>query len=670
MNFSTKLFLAACLLVLSNYHSAIANNAIYEQRRMDYVDSCLASGSGARIVLQAYKGVPVDANLLNSKLASITTRSTSDFDIIELVRILYLDSGTYDAQILPVLYSVPYWVNNNDTLRNYWSENHMIMWMSSDWLLHERYGKTIDNTLDARLRHYLNLKIQYGFYEFFSSVYAPYCLSGLLNLADFAQDAQIKNLATQASQKLLAELLMLTNDKGVFFPVAGRNYPSKYETAYGQSHNNLIYLLTGFGQAPGAASAGGAFLASSTLPVDSVIYSWTPTLDTLYHIGHSLDSGLVINSQMAPVDKVVFQWSSGAYFHPSVVSETVQLLVDSNLWDQVDFAILAPLRPIITTANAPALSESLGVISKSSVISGQDVAIFKHHSVTLSSVIDFWKGKVGFQQHPCVANVGTTAVYTGSGQVKADWSLRYDNSANVHLPYVQQKKNVAMLMYRPEPTPSIIGTSYTFKDVALHWKDADFDEVVSDSVWLLGRQAESYVAVRRSCIGEINTIRACPTNGGQTWVIMVGDSAMYGSFTNFQNIVHQSQFEERWYLDTVTSQYVYYSKIVMDTTTIDYAWGVDSIVSGIKYLSNDDSQFSIFPNPSNDKVTLNLSGFINQPLTVKVMNMVGQEIYSEKVGNVLAAEKTINTENWSEGIYIVTIETAKSIFTRKLIKSN
>ncbi|MES2619383.1 MAG: T9SS type A sorting domain-containing protein [Bacteroidota bacterium] len=667
MRLFTKIFSVVFLFVIS-HQSYAANNAIYEQRRLDYVDSCLASGGGARIVLQAYKGVPVDANLLNAKLASIVTGNTSDFDIIELVRILYLDSGTYDAQILPVLNSVPYWVNNRDTVRNYWSENHMIMWMGSDWLLHERYGKVIDNTLDARLRHYLNLKIQYGFYEFFSSVYTPYCLSGLLNLADFAQDAQIKDLATQASQKLLDELLMLTNDKGVFFPVAGRNYPSKYETPYGQSHNNLIYLLTGFGQAPTGASAGGAFLASSTLPVDSVIYSWTPTLDTLYHIGHTLDSGFIINSAMSSVDKTVFQWSSGAYFHPDVVSQTVQLLIDSNLWDQVDFALLAPLRPIINPGNAQGLSESLGVISKSSVICGQDVAIFKHNSVTLASVIDFWKGKVGFQQHPCVANVGTTAVYTGSGEVKVNWQDRNDNSANVHLPYVQQKKNVALLMYRPEPTPSIIGTSYTFKEVALHWKDADFDEVVNDSVWLLGRQAASYVAVRRSCIGEINTVRACATNGGQTWVIMVGDSAMYGSFTNFQSIVHQSQFEERWYMDTASSQYVYYSKIVIDSTSIDYAWGVDSLVSGIENITAT-KRLGIFPNPSNDKVTLDLSAFVNQPVSIKVMNPMGVEVYAEKIESVSTQPKSLFIEKWAAGIYLVTIQNQQTIFSGKLIKS-
>jgi hypothetical protein len=109
------------------------------------------------------------------------------------------------------------------------------------------YGKAVDANLDNRLRHYLRLKVNYGFYEFFSSVYSPYCLSGLLNLADFAQDTEIKTLATLASQRLLKELLMITNDQGCVLSNSRKKLFRKYENAYDQNHNNLIYLLTGFG---------------------------------------------------------------------------------------------------------------------------------------------------------------------------------------------------------------------------------------------------------------------------------------------------------------------------------------------------------------------------------------------------------------------------------------
>ena len=117
------LFLILFFFALKN---SFGNNAIYEQRRLAYVDSSLAATAGNKIVLQAYKGVPVDTALLNAKLHSIFTGQTSDFDIIELVRVLNFSNGAYDTLILPVLNSVPYWINYGDTVRNYWSENHRL----------------------------------------------------------------------------------------------------------------------------------------------------------------------------------------------------------------------------------------------------------------------------------------------------------------------------------------------------------------------------------------------------------------------------------------------------------------------------------------------------------------------------------------------------------------
>lgn len=659
------LFIAAALVFLQ-IPELKANNAAYQQRQQSYIDSALNNTTTARIVLQAYKNIPLDTVALQAKLNSISTGETSDFDIIELIRILYFSNGGYDAQILPVLNSVPYWINSGDTVRNYWSENHMIMWMSSDWLLHEKYNKPIDANLHARLQHYLDLKVQYGYYEFLSSVYAPYSLSGILNLVDFAQDAQIKSTAIKAAQRLLTDLLRFTNDKGVYFPVAGRNYPGKYETAYGQNHNHLIFLLTGLGQIPVGTSAAGQFLSTSALPVDSVISSWAPVIDTTYSIGHSLDTGFVINSGMSWLDKIIFQWSSGAYFHPEVVAQTVQLLSDSNMWNHVDFALLQPVASFVTPQTAPALANSLSCISKSSVICGETIQLFKHHAVALSSVPDFWKGKVGFQQHVCVANVGTTAVYTGSGEVHMNWADRNPNNANTHLPYVKQNKNVALLMYRPEETPQIIGANFQNKDVALHFKAADFDEIRYDSLWVLGRQANGYVAVRRNCTDTIQQVAACHTSGGQSWVIMVGDSDMYGSFNHFENIIRQSQFEEKWYFDSLTNEVVYYAKITADTLTVEYAWGVDtSTVNHVSRVTKSTFQFNLFPNPASNQITLQWNEFYGGQIEIRVYNTVGELIYFEEAGNF--RNKTLNTSQWLNGIYFVQVETADGVSTKKVM---
>lgn len=134
---------------------SIANDIVYTQRQQAYMDIALANINSDVMSIQAYKGVPVNATILNTTLNNVATNTTADFDIVKLIRVLEFSHGEYDSLILPVLRPLPFWLERNETNREYWSENHMIMWMSSDWLLHEKYGKVIDSTLERRLRHYL-----------------------------------------------------------------------------------------------------------------------------------------------------------------------------------------------------------------------------------------------------------------------------------------------------------------------------------------------------------------------------------------------------------------------------------------------------------------------------------------------------------------------------------
>jgi len=591
---SISLCFSVALILFSLFSVRIASAQDFETRRAAYIATALANPNSDVICIQAHQGLQVDQGYLDAIINGLPVTSTVDFQIVKLVRILMLSNGQYESQILQGLQPLPFWVNYGDTLRGYWSENHTIMWMSSNWLLYENYGWTADATLRDRLVHYLNMKISHGFYETFSSTYAPYCLSGLINLADFSQDTEIKALAITASQRLLEELLLLTNDQGSFFPVAGRNYFGKYRTAYGQNHNHLIYLSSGMGNVPGNASHAGAFLATSTLPMDNVPLTWQSDLDTLIQMGHTIEEGQVLNASLNDVDRVIAQWSSGAYFHPLVVEETAELLIDSNMWEHVDFEELSPFSGF-NPSQLVEISNNLSMISMSSVICGKDVAIFKRGQVTLSSFEDFWKGKVGFQQVPCVANVGTAAVMPVSGEVLPDWEDRSSNHLNEHLPYVDQSHNVALIMYREETKPEILG--YEHPEVSLFWPDSLFDEIREDGLWLLGRQGNGYVAARRGCLGSVNGINTCMESDGQTWVLVVGDAQMYSDFDAFADVISDAVVTEDWYTDAVTGDLVYEASVSVDTVNISYAWGRAIDDTGVDENQAHDGMV-IYPNPN------------------------------------------------------------------------
>ena len=660
--------LAYCLLT-----NSIAQNSGFELRRNAYIENGINYLNSNSIIFQAYKNIPVDATTLNTILNNISTNTTADFDIVKLIRILFLSNGEYDNTILPILEPIPFWLTKNEDTRAYWSENHMIMWMSSDWLLHEKYGKTVDADLNSRLKHLLKLKVDYGFYEFFSSVYLPYSLSGLLNLADFSEDTEIKNLATQAAQRLLKDILMLTNNQGVFFPVAGRNYFNKYTSAYDQNHNSLIYLLTGFGETPTSTSHSGSFLATSTIDVSSVISSWTSTLNTSFTKGHSLKDGINnINQSLPLLDKVIFQWSSGAYFHPDVALNTATILKEYNLWNHEQFKDFKDFKGLPMPI-APTLAEIASSISKSSGIYNPTISIFKNNSVTLSSVQDFWKGKNGYQEFPLVANTGTSAVFTISGKVNDNLEDRPDTHANTHLPYIKQTDNIALVMYRPEKGLSLFGYSDDKLDVALHWNPDIFDEIREDGNWILGREKDGYIAVRRHCTDIIKNTMACKNKDGQTWVFMVGNDIMYGNFDNFEAIIKASVFESKWYFDLPTLQWAYQSKITIDNKVLEYTWYAD-IFSGPTEkdiptsITNKKSirEIAVYPNPANSFINIDIPAQNIQNLQLKIYNSVGAEIYQEQKKNSTKTKLQINTSNFENGIYYIMLETNDNIYTGKV----
>jgi hypothetical protein len=242
------------------------SNTTYEERILAHnqliLNRSIADRDAYSQVIMAYAGrIPLDEAPLTGLLNRVGVNSSnSDFSILVLTRILFFTSRTnmssyYDQLILPKLQSERFWyttergVTNDDTMN---SENHMILWMSSAWLLQEQYQwnyrYTYDPTLRQRLTHFLRLKIEYGFYEFLSITYLPLTFAALVNLADFARDIEIKALAESALRRLVGDYLMFVTTLGLHATAAGRDYAERFvDGPYSQPMDGIVYLLTGFG---------------------------------------------------------------------------------------------------------------------------------------------------------------------------------------------------------------------------------------------------------------------------------------------------------------------------------------------------------------------------------------------------------------------------------------
>ena len=227
-------------------------------------------------------------------------------------------------------------------------------------------------------------------------------------------------------------------------------------------------------------------------------------------------------------------------------------------------------------------------------------------------------------------------------------------------------------MYRPEKGLALFGYKDEKLSVSLFWEDSKFDEIRESGNWILGREGNGYVAVRRHSTGYINGVRANANPDGQTWIIIVGNSDMYGSFDGFEQKINQAQYTEKWYFDLPTFSWVYYAKIVVDGKTIEYAWNGDILSgptqpTGIRNNTADNS-IKVFPNPAKDNFNIDLSD-LKSTATIKIINSTGQVI-QQLESEPTNAFKTITTIGWSSGLYVIEVSTKNGVYINKILIEN
>ncbi|MCP4744737.1 MAG: hypothetical protein GY874_01150 [Desulfobacteraceae bacterium] len=569
---SKKLFFFVMLLIITLLNTSLYAFNDPEQNKADYRKMAIENPSSSAAPILAFEGLDISDHYLDSLLASIVNDETGDFNLAQVIRILYF-TDKYDEKILPVLSELNYWLTKGEDLYCYWSENHMILWMSAAYLMKQREGWQMDTALEQRLSHYLKLKIEYGFYEFFSSVYFTYSLAGLLNLADFAKDEQIRYEAEKAAKILMKNILLLTNDKGAYFPSAGRNYVSKYTSAYNHNHTTIIELVTGLAEPDTRAGYIGGFISTSSIDLADVANSWRNTLNTTLNFGHSQSDKLKVHAGFDRLDRTIFQWSSGGYFHPDTAADTSYTVNYYDLGKNKHLAIFGSATgfPDNWLDNLAKIGATFG---RSSDISHATIDIFKNKGIVLTSLHNYYGGYFGWQQWPWAATIDDIAVWTQSGQVKENWRDRGGINANSHLPYIDQVDNVALILYWPNAEIRIADTfNQLDTSVALYWPADRFDDSFEYGKWIIGRKNDSYVAVYRDGTGVKNGHYYSEANRGrQAWAVVVGNVDMHHSFDNFVNVIKTSNYRINYSWDWSKWTMVYDVKLTVDGISISKRW--------------------------------------------------------------------------------------------------
>lgn len=96
---------------------------------------------------------------------------------------------------------------------------------------------------------------------------------------------------------------------------------------------------------------------------------------------------------------------------------------------------------------------------------------------------------------------------------------------------------------------------------------------------------------------------------------------------------------------------------------------IDGGLTGIGIVDTDPLDFEVYPNPSNNNFNLQINAIKPEDVQLEIMNELGQTVFS-KQENLNSGSNTIilNTEDYSQGLYLLKIKQKSSIYFKKIVK--
>ncbi len=175
---------------------------------------------------------------------------------------------------------------------------------------------------------------------------------------------------------------------------------------------------------------------------------------------------------------------------------------------------------------------------------------------------------------------------------------------------------------------------------------------------------------KSSFTGENRSFSACTVANGNGYIL--GGESVLGNFTNqmwFYN-PNSNSWEQSSDFTDVSRRYgalfslggTFYYGIGQygynDSQVKTDFWEYDSTVNidEIDHLS-----FNVYPNPISDQLNISINLPSSESFNVVIYNGHMQKVHS-------GTELNINTENWSNGLYHIQIETNKGILSTRIIK--
>lgn len=553
----------------------IAATAGFLARQAEYLQKCVEAtgpGEGRSVYGQACRVATAQTSFDDDAIDEAITRlegrlDTADFRAAGLVRLLYLDDATgalgaeRRQRIDDALLAFKYWLDEpgKDGMA-YWTENHQILFHSSELLMGQRHlddvftndGKTGREHVAhaaARLHRWLDLRGRHGFSEWHSNVYFNEDMPGLLNLADFATDEAIAQKARMVLDVMALDLLN-NSFKGLFATTHGRTYASKWLGGLSDSTAEAAWILLGQAPVRSYDNFSAALLATSTyVPpplLEALAAEVAPRYEHRQRDSFDVADGPRISvSYGAVLDDVVVWAGMAALAAPRVINGAMAIMDTYDLWDGFLFgtfppALLSLLESAIGTPELVELATQLGPIVQGMALEGANTYVYRTPDYQLAGAQDYKPGLWGAQTLIWRATLdadamvltifpGGLALDSSDVNINDPWNGGWNPRATLH-------ENVGIIQYRREPMAALLQGLVEGDHTHAYFPRDAFDEVQQAGHWTFGRKGQGYVGLWSAVEpvwAEDNTYELIADGPENTWVVELGSAAESQDFASF-----------------------------------------------------------------------------------------------------------------------------------------
>jgi hypothetical protein len=182
-------------------------------------------------------------------------------------------------------------------------------------------------------------------------------------------------------------------------------------------------------------------------------------------------------------------------------------------------------------------------------------------------------------------------------------------------------------------------------------------------------QPGSFTGSVTSTMDGMGTLQLPTTTINNAMRVMIS-SAYSFTFTFTNGTANQVKYD--WYNPTTTKSALFsISNTTLTSplgTTTETMVTINSMfVLGVKENASLTSEFSVYPNPAKDVITMDFVNMNGSQASYEIVNALGQSVVENSLGNQEGASKaSINISNLESGIYFVKLTVGNSTSVKKI----